>query len=83
MKKIAFLFSCLTIVLGIITIIITSILNKVMPKLGYIAFQAAAAGSYSEDFYKINFTFVNFLAVAMIIGGTAISIKMYLSSGDM
>lgn len=82
MKKIVFIFSCLFILLGTITLITTSILNEVMPKLGYVAYQAAAAGSYGEVIYKMNFHFVNLLAVAMIIGGSVMSIKIYLSSNN-
>lgn len=80
MKKIAFTFGCLFILFGILTVIITSILNKVIPKLGYVAYQAAAAGSYSEDLYKMDFSFLNTLSVIMIISGIVIGI--YLRSHD-
>lgn len=78
MKKTAFIFSCLFIVLGIITMIITSILNEVIPKLGYVAFQAAARGEYSPTSYKMNFSFANFLASVMIIAGIIGIINIFI-----
>lgn len=82
MKKIGFIFSNLSILLGAITLIVTSILNEVMPKLGYVAFQTVTSGNYSESYYKMNFSFVNFLAIVLIIVGSVISIKMYLTSNN-
>lgn len=82
MKKIAFVFSCLSALTGLVVIIITSILNKVMPKLGRVAFQAAAAGSYSEANYKMNFILINVIAVVMIIIGIVFSVRMYKQSDD-
>jgi len=80
LKKIGFIFSNLYILLGAITLIITSILNEVMPKLGRVAFETVASGNFSESYYKMNFSFVNFLAIVLIIAGSTISIRMYLSS---
>lgn len=81
MKKIGFIFSNLSILLGVITLIITSILNEVMPKLGYLVFQAST-GSYSESSYKMNFYLVNFVAIVLILVGIIVSIRMYLLSND-
>ena len=79
MKKIAFVFSCLFILLGLITIITTSILNELIPKLGYMAFQAAAAGSYSPDSYEMQFSCANFLAFIMIASGAVGYVTIFLS----
>jgi hypothetical protein len=78
MKKIVLIFSCLSVLTGAIIIIITSILNQLMPRLGYMAFQAAGAGSYSSDVYKMNFGFTNFVAVIMIITGIIVTAKLVL-----
>lgn len=82
MKKIAFIFSCLSIFTGLFVIITTYILNEIMPKLGLAAFQAAATGSYSPNNYKMNFAGTNYIAVIMIIIGIIISVKIYMQSGD-
>lgn len=79
MKKIAFVFSCLFILLGLITIITTSILNELIPKLGYMAFQAAAAGSYSLNSYKMQFSCANILAFIMIASGAVGYVIIFLS----
>ena len=80
LNKSAFVFGCLSALLGAVTLIVTSILNQVMPKLGYVAFQAAAAGSYTESLYRMNFGFANFLGFVLIVAGSFVSIKMYLTS---
>jgi hypothetical protein len=82
MKKIVFIFGCISTLIGLVTIITTSILNEVMPKLGRVAYQAAAAGSYSSDWYTMDFGFPRFLAVAMIIFGAAVSVLMYMQSKE-
>lgn len=70
MNKIGFVFSGVFISIGIITILITNIIIRVIPVIGRVAFQAAAAGSYNPDEYHINFGEVNLLALALIVVGT-------------
>lgn len=82
MRKIVFIFSCMSILIGAITIIITSILNEVMAKLGRMAFQFAAAGSYSSSDYVMNFYLTNLIAVVAIIAGIVVSVKMYNETKD-
>lgn len=69
MKKIGFAFSCISILMGITTVIVTSILNEIMPKMGRVAFQTVTSGSYSPSVYLMDFTFANVLSVIMIIVG--------------
>lgn len=80
MRKIAFVFSCLSIFIGTIVIIVTSILNEIMPKLGYIVFQASSSGSYDPNWYKMNFSLPNIIAVIMIIVGILASLKIYYTT---
>lgn len=82
MRKIVFIFSCMSILIGAITIIITSILNEVIAKLGRMAFQVAAAGSYSSSDYEMNFYLTNLIAVVAIIAGIVVSVKMYNETKD-
>jgi len=55
MNKIGFTFSGVFIITGVITLIITRIINLVMPKFGRVAFQARMAGSYNPNEYHVNF----------------------------
>jgi len=77
MNKIGFVFSGIIIVLGISTLLGTTVLNLVVPKMGRIAFQAAANGSYTSSVYQIDFTGVNASAVGLIAGGTVLGYIFY------
>ena len=46
-----------------------SIIKQVIPKLGFVAYQGAAAGSYSPGNYNMSFGIVNFIAVLFIVIG--------------
>lgn len=77
MNKIGFVFAGILIIMGISTLLVTTVLNLVVPKMGRIAFQAAAAGSYTPNIYHINFTGVNVSAVGLIVGGTVLGYIFY------
>lgn len=77
MNKIGFVFSGIFTVIGIVTLLITGITNKIMPKIGRVAFQAAMKGSYSPDEYTINFGAINFFAFLFIIGGIILGYRLY------
>ena len=79
MNKIAFAFSGIFVITGVVTLLITTIINLVMPKIGRVAFQAAMAGSYSPNEYHINFLGVNFVAICLIIIGIVFGYKFYKS----
>ena len=51
--------SSVEIVIGALILSITSIIKNVLPVLGRVAYQAAAAGSYSPMNYDTSFTFAN------------------------
>lgn len=55
MNKIGFAFSGILVITGVITLLKTTIINLVMPKIGRAAFQAAMAGGYSPNDYLIDF----------------------------
>ena len=69
MKKYAYIIGSIEIIVGVVLLSLASIIKKVMPVLGRVAYQAAAAGSYSASNYKISFTFVTIASVALIIFG--------------
>lgn len=77
MNKILFFFSNLIAVIGICILFTTSILNKVMPILGFAAYQAAAAGGYSSSDYVMNFMIINLFAILLIIIGVVFGYKVY------
>jgi hypothetical protein len=76
MKKIGFIFSCISIMIGIVTIITTSVLNQLLPKLGYLVFKANT-GSYSSRDYIMNFTFANGIAGIIIVAGIILGVYFY------
>jgi len=77
MNKIGFAFSGALAITGIITLMTTSIINLVIPKIGRVAFQLAMAGSYNSNDYHINFIYVNIAAIFLIIMGIVLGCKCY------
>jgi len=77
MNKIGFIFAGIFTVTGVNTLLLTSIINLVMPKIGRVAFQIAAAGSYSPNDYHIDFIFVNIAAIVLVGFGILLGIKYY------
>lgn len=71
MKTLAFIYSGMISIIGVIMLLITKMTNLIMPKIGLSAFQSAASGSYSPDAYYIDFSTVNTFSVLMIILGIA------------
>jgi hypothetical protein len=77
MNKVLFFFSNLIVVIGICILFTTSILNKLLPMLGYAAYQAAAAGGYSPNDYVMNFIVINLFAILLILIGVITGYKIY------
>lgn len=71
MKKSLYILGSVEIILGILLLCINSIIKTVLPVLGRVAYQAAAAGSYSPVDYEISLPFVITAAVVLIIVGVA------------
>lgn len=77
MRKIGFTLSGVLVVIGVNTLLKTTIINLVMPKIGLAAFQCAMAGSYSPNNYHINFIFVDIVAIGLIVVGLILGYKFY------
>ncbi|HBN85519.1 MAG TPA: hypothetical protein DDZ89_16940 [Clostridiales bacterium] len=77
MNKIGFTFSGIFVITGIITLLQTTIINLVMPKIGKVAFQFAMAGSYSPNEYHINFLSINVAAICLVVVGVALGFKFF------
>lgn len=71
MKKTAYILGSVEVMLGVLLCCITSIIKKVLPVLGRVAYQAAAAGSYDPSNYDVSFTGVTFASIILIIAGIA------------
>jgi hypothetical protein len=78
MAKMGFIASTMLTLIGIVTMLLTRIINAVIPKIGLAAFQAAAAGSYRPENYLIDFSTINYIAAILIIIGVILSVKFYL-----
>lgn len=79
MNKIGFAFSGALVLIGIITLIKTTLINLIMPQLGRLAFQFAMAGSYSPSDYHINFLSINAVSIGLIVMGSFMAYKFYKS----
>lgn len=82
MKKTAYILGSIEAVLGLLILCCTSILNQVMPALGRVAFQAAAAGSYSPRDFEMSFTLPNAIAVVLVVIGVAQILFYAISKKD-
>lgn len=71
MKHAAYILGSIEFFLGIILLWFSSIMKNAMPVLGRIAYQAAAAGSYSSSNYDVAVAFPTVLSVLLIIVGIA------------
>jgi len=71
MKRTAFILGSIEAILGLLILCTVSMLREIMPLIGYAAFQAAAAGSYSPGAYALSFTLPSLIAVILVIAGAA------------
>ena len=69
MKKEYFIMGSIEAVLGLLVLCTTSVLKELMPRIGYAAFQSAAAGSYTYGSYEMSFGLANTISIVLIIAG--------------
>ena len=69
MKQAAYIIGNIEITVGIILLSIASLIKQVMPFLGRVAYQAAAAGGYSASNYEVSFPFVTVASIVLIVLG--------------
>ena len=69
MKTINYIFALIFIVLGICIITISKIIEEIIPKLGFAAYQSAAAGSYNPDNYRLELTLNYWIGILCILYG--------------
>lgn len=71
MKKAAYILGSLEIMIGILLLCANTIIKSVMPVLGRVAYQAAAAGSYSPRDYAVSMPLLIVSAIFLILIGSA------------
>lgn len=76
MNKILFKLSGLVTLLSIFMLFLTSIIERIIPKLGLIAF-ALGQGVYTKSDYIIDFSIINYFAVALIVISLGLCIYAY------
>jgi len=76
MKNTKFKFSLIFIILGISIITISKIVEEIIPKIGFAAYQSAAAGSFSPENYHVNLTLNYWIGALCILGGIIYLIKI-------
>lgn len=69
MKHPAYILGSIEALAGVLLLSVTAIIKEVMPILGRIAFQFAAAGSYSPENYAAAFPLPIVLSVLLIAAG--------------
>jgi len=69
MKNTAYILGSIEFILGALVLATISVVKGVIPMLGRVAYQAAAAGSYSPSNYEVSFPLATFIAVVMIVVG--------------
>ena len=69
MKQAAYIIGSIEITVGIILLSIASLIKQVMPFLGRVAYQAAAAGGYSASNYEVSFPLVTVASIVLIVLG--------------
>lgn len=69
MKKATYIIGSIEITVGIIMLSIASVIEQVMPLLGRIAWQTAAAGGYTPSDYAVSFPLVTIASIVLIILG--------------
>ncbi|MEG1810194.1 MAG: hypothetical protein RR232_01075 [Clostridia bacterium] len=77
MKKSIYIIGSVEIVVGSLLLCISSIIKETLPILGRIAYQAAAAGSYSPSDYTTSFLFANVIAVLLMVAGIVQIVYQY------
>lgn len=69
MRMLWTIFSLIFILFGLTVRFIANLVEVVMPKLGYAAFQAAAAGSYTPESYAVDLRSSHWLGTVCILLG--------------
>ena len=79
MNKIGFFLSGILIIFGLLVYVMTRIINLVLPKIGYAAFQVAKGGQYTPGNYIIDFSMIRTMTAGIVAIGVILSIVFYIA----
>lgn len=82
MKKAVYILGSVEIILGVLLLCINTIIMSVLPVLGRVAFQAAAAGSYSPQDYAVSMPLLTVATVILIAVGAAQLVFFVIRKGN-
>ncbi|MEG0353756.1 MAG: hypothetical protein RSD26_09475 [Cellulosilyticaceae bacterium] len=82
MRKIGFIIGSIEIILGLISLIITSLIQQVIPKIARMCF-IFNNGSFGESDYIINVGFSNAISVCLCLVGVVTIIYFIISKKDI
>ncbi|MBQ8424399.1 MAG: hypothetical protein IJY25_02310 [Bacilli bacterium] len=68
-KNSMYILGSIETIIGLLIVCCVYIIKQVIPKLGFVAYQGAAAGSYNPGNYNMSFGIVNFIAIIFILIG--------------
>lgn len=77
MTKLTFLLSSIMAMLSLVGIYICTILRKIMPLLGRMAYQAAASGSYDPYDYVLDLDGVIAMCLITFCLSLGVAVRMY------
>ncbi len=79
MNKIGLFLSGILTIFGLLVYLMTRIINLVLPKIGYAAFQVAKGGQYNSGNYIIDFSLLRALTAGIVTIGVILSIVFYIA----
>ena len=68
MKKIGFIIGSIEVIFGLVSLLVTSLISQVIPKIARICFMFNL-GSFTENDYFINVGFANTISVCLCVIG--------------
>lgn len=74
LKIVSLVLSVTSIFIGVIIISISKLVEEFTPKLGFAAYQSAAAGSYSPDYYDLDLSLNYWLGTLCILVGAGFAL---------
>lgn len=81
LKKTVYILGSIEILSGVLVLCIISLIKNTLPALGRVAYQAAAAGSYSATDYAAAFPLATVLSVLLICAGLIQIVYFFFKRG--
>ena len=78
MNKIAFVFSNLLTLFGLISLVLRNLIQQLLPKIGFMIFKVSAPSSYTPTSYQVDLQVMNIIGILSLVFGIVLSIFFYL-----